>query len=75
MARKSPTALDALQKLRTERQDLEAREAEARRAAALELGMIALDAGADRLDPGVFRATIAQAVKARSSAQTAVPAG
>ena len=74
MARKSPTALDALQKLRTERQVLELREAEARRAAALELGLIALEAGAERLDPGAFRATIAQAVKAHGSAQTACPA-
>ena len=71
MARKSPTALDALQKLRSERQDLEAREAEAQRAAALELGLIALDAGADRLDSGVFRTTIAQAVKAIASTQSA----
>jgi hypothetical protein len=71
MARKSPTALDALQKLRTERQELESREAEARRAAALELGMIALDEGADRLDASIFRMTIAQAVKASASAQSA----
>ena len=75
MARKSPTALDKLQKLRSERQDLEAREAEARRGAALELGMIALDAGADRLDVSVFRTTIAHAVKALGGPQVAVPPG
>lgn len=66
MARRQPTALDALTKLRNERRDLDAREAEARRAAALELGLIALEAGADRLDPSNLRAIIAQAAASGS---------
>jgi hypothetical protein len=62
MARKSPTALDALNKLRDERRELDKREAEIRSAAALELGLIALEAGADRLDAATFRAAITRAL-------------
>ena len=62
MARRSPTALDALNKLREERFALDLREAELRTAAATELGRIALDAGADRLEPAQLKRLLELAV-------------
>lgn len=55
MAKKKPSALDALARLNDERLALEARAAELKRAAALELGLVVLDAGGADLGPGRLR--------------------
>ncbi|WP_156680478.1 DUF6437 family protein [Sphingomonas profundi] len=53
MAKKKPSALDALTRLNEERRVLETRGADVRRAAALELGYAVLDAGG--ADLGIAR--------------------
>ena len=55
MAKKKPSALKALAIVNDERVALEARAAELRRAAALELGMVVLDAGGADLGPARLR--------------------
>lgn len=55
MAKKKPSALDALAKLNDERLALDARAADLKRAAALELGLVVLDAGGAELGPRRLR--------------------
>lgn len=62
MAKKKPSALEALAKLNDERLALEARTAELKRAAAFELGMVVLDAGGADLGPARLRDLIARVV-------------
>lgn len=62
MAKKKPTALQALAIVNDERVALEARAAELKRAAALELGMVVLDAGGADLDPKRLRDLVARAL-------------
>jgi hypothetical protein len=64
VAKKKPSALKALARLNDERLALEARAAELRRAAALELGMVVLDAGGADLGPARLRDLISKAVAA-----------
>lgn len=58
MAKKKPSALEALARLNDERRALEDRAAELKRAAALELGMVVLDAGGAAIGPAKLRALI-----------------
>ena len=58
MAKKKPSALDALTRHDEERRLLESRREELRRAAALELGLIALDAGGGALGAEGLRQAI-----------------
>lgn len=51
MAKKKPSALDALARLNDERLALDARGVDLKRAAALELGLVVLDAGGAELGP------------------------
>lgn len=62
MAKKKSSALKALAMVNDERVALEARAAELRRAAALELGMVVLDAGAADLGPARLRDLVAKAI-------------
>lgn len=62
MARSKPTARDALQKLREQRQALDAKERELREAAATELGQVIVECGAETLEPAQFRQLIRQAM-------------
>lgn len=64
MAKKKPSALKALAMVNDERLALEARAAELKRAASLELGMVVLDAGGADLGPARLRDLIAKAVAA-----------
>ena len=64
MAKKKSSALEALAKLNDERLALEARAAELRRAAALELGMVVLDAGGADLGPARLRDLVTEALAA-----------
>ena len=64
MAKKKPSALEALSLVNDERVALEARAAELKRAAALELGMVVLDAGGADLGPARLRDLIVKAVGA-----------
>ena len=66
MAKKKPSALDALTRHDEERIAMQTRGAELRRAAALELGLIVLDAGGSRLGTEALRRLIAGAVGAVS---------
>lgn len=61
MAKKKPSALKALAILNDERLALEARAAELKHAAALELGMVVLDAGGADLGPARLRDLISKA--------------
>ncbi|WP_375272276.1 DUF6437 family protein [Sphingomonas sp.] len=58
MAKKKPSALDALTRHDEEQRLLESRREELRRAAALELGLIALDAGGGALGAEGLRTAI-----------------
>ncbi|MBB3473602.1 DUF6437 family protein [Sphingomonas sp. BK345] len=58
MAKKKPSALDALTRHDEEQRLLESRREELRRAAALELGLIALDAGGGALGAEGLRQAI-----------------
>ena len=61
MAKKKPSALEALTRHDEERLAMQTRGAELRRAAALELGLIVLDAGGSQLGTDVLRRLIAEA--------------
>ena len=50
MARSKPSALDALRKLREQREELDAREARLREEAATELGRLLIECGAETLE-------------------------
>ena len=60
MAKKKPSALEALARLNDERAQLENRGAELKRAAALELGMIVLDSGGAAIGPAKLKELIEQ---------------
>ena len=62
MPKKKPSALDALTRLNEERRVLETRGADVRRAAALELGLAVLDAGAATLGMARLRELVIDAV-------------
>lgn len=62
MARSKPTARDALQRLREQRDALDAKERELREAAANELGQVLVDCGAETLEPTRFRQLMRQAM-------------
>jgi hypothetical protein len=64
VAKKKPSALKALSQVNDERVALEARAAELKRAAALELGIVVLDAGGADLGPARLRDLVAKAVAA-----------
>ena len=64
MAKKKPSAQDALTRHDEERLAMQTKGAELRRAAALELGLIVLDAGGSRLGTDALRRLIAGAVGA-----------
>ncbi|NNM78046.1 hypothetical protein HJG53_14155 [Sphingomonas sp. ID1715] len=64
MAKKKPSALEALARLNDERAQLENRGAELKRAAALELGMIVLDAGGGAIGPAKLKELVARIVAA-----------
>ena len=61
MAKKKPSAVEALARVRNERAALERRAADLKRAAALEVGMVVLDAGGADLDPHHLRSLISHA--------------
>ena len=63
MAKKKPSALDALTRHDEEQRLLDSRREELRRAAALELGLIALDAGGGALGAEGLRQAIRLALK------------
>lgn len=63
MAKKKPSALDALTRHDEEQRLLESRREELRRAAALELGLIALDAGGGALGAEGLRQAIRLALQ------------
>lgn len=63
MAKKKSSALDALTRHDEEQRLLESRREELRRAAALELGLIALDAGGGALGAEGLRQAIRSALK------------
>ncbi len=60
MAKKKPSALEALARLNDERRALEDRAAAVKRAAALELGTVVLDAGGAAIGPLRLRDLIAR---------------
>ena len=62
MAKKKPSALDALTRLNEERRALETRGADVRRAAALELGHAVLDAGGSALGMARLKELVVSAV-------------
>lgn len=62
VAKKKPSALEALARLNDERRALDDRGAELKRAASLEIGMVVLDAGGAALGPTRLRALITQVV-------------
>lgn len=62
MAKKKPSALKALAIVNDERVALEARAAELKRAAAIELGMVVLDAGGADLGSARLRDLVAKAL-------------
>nr|WP_302477389.1 DUF6437 family protein [Sphingomonas sp. ID1715] len=64
VAKKKPSALEALARLNDERAQLENRGAELKRAAALELGMIVLDAGGGAIGPAKLKELVARIVAA-----------
>lgn len=64
MAKKKPSALEALARLNDERAQLENRGAELKRAAALELGMIVLDTGGGAIGPAKLKELVARIVAA-----------
>lgn len=68
MAKKKPSALEALARLNDERAQLENRGAELKRAAALELGMIVLDAGGGAIGPAKLKDLITRIVGAGADA-------
>ncbi|GAY21960.1 DUF6437 family protein [Sphingobium fuliginis] len=55
MARSKPSALDALKRLREQREELAQREVKLREEAAGELGKLLVDCSAETLDPGKLR--------------------
>lgn len=73
MPKTKPSALDALTRHDEERRRLESRREELRRAAALELGLITLDAGGGALGAEGLRQAIRAALD--GSGETPDPAG
>ena len=61
MAKKKPSALEALARVKNERAALESRAADLKRAAALEVGLVVLDAGGADLDPHHLRSLVSHA--------------
>ena len=61
MAKKKPSALEALARLKNERAALESRAADLKRAAALEVGLVVLDAGGAELDLHHLRSLVSHA--------------
>lgn len=61
MAKKKPSALEALARVKNERAALESRAADLKRAAALEVGLVVLDAGGAELDPHHLRSLVSRA--------------
>lgn len=61
MAKKKSSALEALARLKDERAALESRAADLKRAAALEVGLVVLDAGGGELDPHHLRGLVSHA--------------
>ena len=55
MARSKPSALDALKRLREQREELAQREVRLREEAAGELGKLLIECSAETLDPGKLR--------------------
>ena len=55
MARSKPTARDALRKLREQRAQLENEEARLREEAAIELGRLLIECGAETIEPAQLR--------------------
>jgi len=55
MARSKPTARDALRKLREQRAQLENEEARLREEAAIELGRMLIECGAETIEPAQLR--------------------
>ena len=68
VAKKKPSALEALARLNDERAQLENRGAELKRAAALELGMIVLDAGGGAIGSATLKELIAIIVRTGADA-------
>ena len=62
MARSKPTARDALQRLREQREALDMKERELREAAATELSQVLVECGAETLEPARFRQLMRQAM-------------
>ena len=75
MAKRRPTALDALSRHDEERRLLESRRAALEQAAALELGLIVLAAGGARLGPEGLRMAICAAVEDQRKNETRPTAG
>ena len=61
MAKKKPRALEALARVKDERAALESRAADLKRAAALEVGLVVLDAGGADLEPHHLRSLVSNA--------------
>ena len=62
MARSKPTALEALAKLREQRENLHEREQELRTQASGELGKLLLDCGAEAIEPAKLKQLVRQAM-------------
>jgi len=62
MARSKPSARDALRKLREQREELEAKEARLRDEAAVELGKVLIECGAETIEPAALRQLIRQSM-------------
>ena len=62
MARSKPTARDALKKLREQRAQLENEEAKLRDEAALVLGQILIECGAETIEPAQLRQVVRAAM-------------
>ena len=61
MAKKKPSALEALARVMNEGAALESRAADLKRAAALEVGLVVLDAGGADLEPHHLRSLVSHA--------------
>jgi Family of unknown function (DUF6437) len=62
MARSKVSARDALLKVQRQREELAAEETKLREGAAIELGRVLLDCGAETLEPAQMRQLIRQAI-------------
>ena len=63
MTQAKASAMDALRKLNTQRQDFDRRGAELRQQAAAELGQLLLSCGAEVLEPGELKALLKAAIR------------